>query len=402
MSHVCSRWRNTALSTPFLWSNIDVYSAKYLDCTYHYLTRSKNCPVDLRIDLWQSDKDALPSDAIIPLIDLVNKHATRWRTLLVFAAHRTTTNAILSRMKDLEAPLLERMRIVDDDAVVDPDVFLPPDQAFPSNPRILAGGTPNLIAVHTNNLYYPPPLANVTTLHLRTTSFFSSFEINSQVLSGLAAGPLSTLSIHGNFTGHWYVESVTMPNLRSLWFDNDDALAARFLTTVNLPNLESLWLKCPHYDVINMISGYHPRPSFPALKYLTLQSFDYYSSTKFAQVFPTIEALHFSYCDNFHVSFLKHTLVEDDLARWRDLHTLVFRTTRETYTGKFSKVLNDLVTERRRGNRPIQRVLLDRDALVHLGTANSIRAQTSLEELHPDNFDDPWWIISHTDTRERF
>ncbi|KAG6857186.1 hypothetical protein H0H87_008251 [Tephrocybe sp. NHM501043] len=304
-------------------------------------------------------------------------------------------------MKDLTAPQLEGMRIVDDGAAPDSENFSPPS-TFPLKPQILTGGTPKLAAVHTNNLDYPPPFTNLTTLHLRTSEFSSSHETDNEILSALIACPLlSTLSIHGDWAGDWTKEGVTLSNLRSVWFSGKDTLSAKFLTTVSLPRLESLWLHCPHYHVLNMIIDHYPRPTFPALKYLTLQTFDYYASVKASVVFPTIEALHLAFCNNFHVSFLQQALVEDALARWRNLHTLVFRTTRETYASKFSSVLNEVVIDRHYANRPIKKVLLDRDALSALSTANSVRMHTSLEELQEGNFDDPWWILSHTDTGDR-
>ncbi|KAG6861112.1 hypothetical protein C0995_003841 [Termitomyces sp. Mi166 len=399
MSHVCRRWRDVAFASPLLWKNIDVYSSESFDAVSSYLKRSHNCPVNIRIDIWQSDRNLDPHDgaiSIMPIVDLLNEHATRWKTLLVFAYYRTTTNAILSRIKDLAAPLLERVHVVDDNMQTDLAHVIPFQQTFPTNPLFLLGGAPKLAVLHSNNLEQFPPLANVTTLHLRTSqSFFSSLDIDTHVFLDLATvcPSLSTLSIHSKYVGRWTVNDVAMPNLRSLWFSNSDTLAAKFLTTVRLPNLESLWLDCPHYQAINMIYDHHPRPSFLSLKYLTLQSFDYYASTKFSQVFPTIEALHLAYCNSFHITFLKQTLVED---RWQNLRTLAFRTTRETYAVKFSNILNELVIERHVGGRPILRVLMDSDLLTALTTANSVRTYTSLEELRADNYNDPWWILSHT------
>ncbi|KAG6920200.1 hypothetical protein DXG01_004969 [Tephrocybe rancida] len=308
-------------------------------------------------------------------------------------------------MKDLAAPLLEGVRIVNDKADVDPDDFEPPNQAFALTPRVLTGGAPNLVAVHSNNLDNLPPLVNATTLHLGTNNFFSSFEFNTQILTNLAAACpfLSTLSIHGRYVGTLDVAGVAMPSLRFLWFEsgNTDTLVATFLTKVEMPNLESLWLDCPHNEVINTVRNHHPRPYFPALKYLTLQRFDYFSSSKFAQVFPTIEALHLSFCSGYHVSFLTGALVQDDLSHWQSLRTLVFRTTSERHIKKLSESINQIVTKRESGGRPVQRVLLDRDLLAALSTEKSVRAFTSLEELRADNYDDPWWIVSHTDTRDR-
>ncbi|KAG6850850.1 hypothetical protein H0H93_007468 [Arthromyces matolae] len=402
MSHVCSRWRDAALATPLLWKNIDVYSHRSFDAVSWYLQHSNNCHIDVHIDIWQSIRKMNPHEAtlsVIPTLDLLIQHSARWRSLFVFASYRSTTSAILLHMKDLFTPLLERVSIVDDELEDEQGDSTPSNDSFPLKQRFLSGGAPKLTTLNTNSLDIFPPLHNVVTLHLRTTESFSSFDINADVIANLITQcpALSSLSIHGSFVGHWTVEDITMPNLRCLWFSGD-ILPAKFLTTVKLPGLQSLYLDCPAYQVINMICGHVPQPTFPSLKYLTLQGFDYYSSKKFAQVFSTIEALHLAYCNSFHVTFLKQTLLDDDLSCWQNLRVVAFRTTRETYAPKFSKVLVELVSERHRGGRPIQQVLLDSDLLAALTTRKSVEAYTSVEEMREDNYDDPWWIITHSDT----
>jgi len=407
MSHVCTRWRDIALATPLLWTNIDVYSIDSVDYVTSYLKRSHNCPVDVRFDIWQSDRllDPEAGSRILPLVDIALQHIARWRTLLVFASQKSTTTSILLKMADMAAPLLQRIRIVDDDEDINDDQhIMDTNQALSVKPRIFTGGAPSLHALRVNRLHCLPPFTNVTTLHLHTSTCFSSLEMNTQVLSELSAACpfLSTLSIHGNFRGACLGDKITMPSLRSLWFYNGDTLAAKFLTAVSLPNLETLWLDCPQYQVIQVIATAHPQPTFPALRYLTLQSFDFYASSQFAKAFPTITALHLSYCNSFHVTFLKETLVESEYSRWPHLTTLVFRTTRETHARKLLKTLDEIVAERHDGRNPIRRLLVDKDILATLGPyANSLQEKTTLDLLRPDNFDDPWWLMSHMDTGER-
>ncbi|GLB37730.1 hypothetical protein LshimejAT787_0407810 [Lyophyllum shimeji] len=406
MSHVCSRWRDIALGTPLLWTNIDVFSIDSLECVTSYLKRSQDCPIHVRFDIWDSDRFLEEADAtILPVVDVALQHIARWRTLVVFAYHESTTGAILSKMADAAAPLLQRIRIQNDDNVnIDHDQLIATNLLLSVEPRILTGGAPSLTALRIDSLRRLPPLTNVTTLYFHTSAYFSSLEMNTRVLSELAAACplLSALSINGTFRNARLDDKITMPSLRALSFSNQDNLADKFLTAVSLPNLESLWLDCPQYRVIQVINNAHPRPTFPALKYLTLQSFDFYASSQFAKAFPTISALHLSYCDSFHITFLKETLVEYDFSRWQSLDTLVFRTTRETHAKKFSRTLNEMVAERYESKSPIRRVLVDRDILASLGPhADALRAKTSLGQLQPENFDDPWWLMSNQDTADR-
>ncbi|KAF8070737.1 hypothetical protein FPV67DRAFT_1040719 [Lyophyllum atratum] len=402
MSHVCARWRDIALDTPLLWTMIDIYSTDSLDYVSSYLKRSQSCPSHVRFDIWESDRhlDPAAAAAFMPLVDLVIQHIARWQTLLIFTSHKSTTASILLKMADLAPPLLQRLRIVDDDELISMD----PIEVLSTNPRVFAGGAPSLVALHLNSLYCLPPLINVTTLYLHTSTYFSSYELNTEVLSDLtmACPSLSFLSIHGKLLGPWSGNDITMPSVRSLWFRNrdEDTLSAKFLMTVSLPNLESLWLDCPHFPVIRMLSTSHP--ALPSLKYLTLHHFDFYPSTNFAKVFPTIKALHLSYCNPFNIMFLKETLIEDDYGRWPNLETLVFRTTRETHGKKLARGLDEMVTERFAVNNPIQKVLVDEDIMAVLGPhAESLRGKTNLDVLHPDNFDDPCWLMSHVDTADR-
>ncbi|KAG6828253.1 hypothetical protein H0H92_008641 [Tricholoma furcatifolium] len=391
MSHVCSHWRATALATPLLWRNIDVYSPKSLHCVSRYLERSKNCPIHIRIIWWPIGGLDLKDGAteIIPVIDLLYQHATRWQTFLVSTSYSIITNPILFCMKDLLAPLLEQLHIqVNDDKTNASSL----DPVFPLTPSILIGGAPRLVTLSTNEPRQLPPFKSITTVHLDVSRFQHN---GSDVLSSLvfACPSLSTLSIHGTVSGDWTVVNATMPSIRSLWFSNNDKFAGKFLTTVELPKLGSLGLDCgrAHYQVASMLYYHRPGPpSFPLLKHLTLQSFDYFASEKYAKVFPTISTLHSKFGNSFHLVFLKQVL--EDLENWKNLETLVFEM---PYENQVFNYLNNIVVQRGLGDRPIQRILLNRELLVALPAENTISTHTSLDELRADNYDDPWWIISN-------
>ncbi|KAG5647088.1 hypothetical protein DXG03_001458 [Asterophora parasitica] len=406
MSHVCTYWRDVALGTPLLWNSIDVYSIRSIECVSRYLDRSRNCLLDVRFDIWGSDRflnGEISGAKILPVVDIVVQHIHRWKTLLVLASNSTTTASILSTLAHLEAPSLERIRIVDDGGDID-DEPPSPSGVFQPRPGVFIGGAPRLAAVWVNNLRVLPPLTNVTTLHLHTPSYFSSAELNPSSLKSLTATcpSLSSLSIRGNFRGDWpHGGPVTIPSLRSLWFESGDTLASSFLATVSMPNLVSLWLDCPQYRVIQRIFNSTSRPNFPALKYLTLQGFDFYASTHYAKAFPTITALHLPFCNLFHITFLKETLIENDHSRWPNLDTIVFRSLRDTHAKKFSTVIDDMVRERHNSIHPIRRLLVDKDVLANLYSADSIGARTDLKVLSADSFDDPWWIMSHMDSGDQ-
>ena len=140
VSRVCARWRTVALDTALMWTNIEIYSGLCLDRVSSYLKRSDPCLVDIWFDLWQTDKDNFWDGPgwVDPLIDLIIHHIGRWRRLLVFAYYKSTTKAILSKIAHLEAPMFQRVRVVDEGESSWEEVA-------PWIGPILAGGVPSLI-----------------------------------------------------------------------------------------------------------------------------------------------------------------------------------------------------------------------------------------------------------------
>ncbi|RDB25433.1 hypothetical protein Hypma_007604 [Hypsizygus marmoreus] len=412
ISHVCARWRAVALDTPLLWTDIDIYSIRSLERVACYLERSAPCPVNVRFDIWQLEKQTTGyATAILPILDSTITHIARWRTFLVFAYYQRTSSAILSKIANLSAPILERLRVVDD-GIGSIEALHDALNNGESNgvECILAGGAPKLASLSMSSIVYLPLLASVTTLHLHSSPHSFAFRIDFSLMSDLAkACPrLTNLSIHGYFYG--YEESawpapgsyqVDMPSLCSLWFINDDSLPVRILTSISMPKLKSLWLDCPHnavsHNLVDFVSGHPLHPFLPSLKHLTLQGFDFYPCALYAKAFPSITALHLPYCSTFHLPFLKGALNENDVAWW-NLDTLVFRTKRDTHAKKFSKNLEEIVFERAQRGNPIKRVLLDHDMFSTLYETDTLLVNTRVEELSPTNYDDPWWIMVHEDT----
>lgn len=405
VSHVCKHWREVALSTPLLWTDIGIYSIRCIDRVSSYFQRSDRCPVDLWFDVWQADKKIGHPGWLDPIIDVAVRDVTRWRTLLVFAHRKSTTNSLLSKIAELTAPMLQRIRLVDDGEESGESVV-------PWDGGILAGGAPNLLSVQMDRASFLPLLANVTTLHLRSTSV-PTFKLNSAVVSALAevCHSLSVLSIHGCFNGggsEWTVNSppkVTMKSLRCFWFSSntEDTSAAYFLMFVSLPQLTSLWLDLAYYHlpVLHLLCCHPFRPVFPSLKYLTLQSFDFYPILQAAKLFPDIAAIHFAYCQVFHLPFIK-AIISENRPYWRHLDTIVLRTARDTHAKKVSRILRDLVAQRLQLQVPIKRVLLDKDMLQNLSNVESIRAFTEVTQLHATNFEDPLWIMAQHARDDKF
>ena len=87
LSLVCTAWRDIACSTPDLWNVISMRlrsleSASILQHTEDFLRRSGCLPLILEIKTHKDeDLSKFPSAVFYPLIDALNLHSHRWRTL---------------------------------------------------------------------------------------------------------------------------------------------------------------------------------------------------------------------------------------------------------------------------------------------------------------------------------
>ncbi|KDQ25842.1 hypothetical protein PLEOSDRAFT_1046088 [Pleurotus ostreatus PC15] len=143
-SHVCSKWRSVALSTPSLWTTINIcpYDSPFDRCRA-YIERSGGLPLNLDIDLTleeyqvdiEGDEDrGVVVDDIDLILDIICPHSKRWRSIAVAATHYKSLHRVLVRFDTLPpAPLLEELQLqhlAEED--LDPDaVFNPPSLKLP-------------------------------------------------------------------------------------------------------------------------------------------------------------------------------------------------------------------------------------------------------------------------------
>jgi len=144
VSHVCKHWREVALGTPALWSEIDLETGRHAVQSHRrasaYLIRSKGYPLSICIDVNECDPDDASfysgrSDYQSPdtnvqlqeAVDLLLLHIGRWRKFKLVAEDYLYFHTVLSRLSTAPpAPLLEYLELHHFDEDLEPNYLLFP------------------------------------------------------------------------------------------------------------------------------------------------------------------------------------------------------------------------------------------------------------------------------------
>lgn len=128
VSHVCKHWREVALETPTLWSDIDLETGTHAAHSYSrasaYLSRSKMHPLSICIDVEEEDNGSDDSDhccdqspttmhaQLQQFMDLLIPHTSRWRKFKLVAEDYLYFHTVLNRLSDAPpASLLEDLEL---------------------------------------------------------------------------------------------------------------------------------------------------------------------------------------------------------------------------------------------------------------------------------------------------
>ena len=133
VSHVCRRWRQTALATPSLWSKITFTPKVPSAQNRTFLERSRNSPLELFLHFaMQDERTAYTYYSVTDdgddgdderikgktgrylkrALDLTIPHASRWRALHARASREAHMDYLLNRLEPLPgAPLLQTLEL---------------------------------------------------------------------------------------------------------------------------------------------------------------------------------------------------------------------------------------------------------------------------------------------------
>ncbi|KAF8593150.1 hypothetical protein BDV93DRAFT_529988 [Ceratobasidium sp. AG-I] len=86
IASVCSYWRDTAISTPSLWSYIDFDRMCHVELVHIWLERARNCPLDITT---QRCFDFLPRDDLGSSFPLLYSKISNVRSMFLRSAGKT-------------------------------------------------------------------------------------------------------------------------------------------------------------------------------------------------------------------------------------------------------------------------------------------------------------------------
>ncbi|KAF9039193.1 hypothetical protein BJ165DRAFT_1317348, partial [Panaeolus papilionaceus] len=237
-SRVCkiTRWlRDIALSTPSLWSVIQVSPSNIADAMELlplYLERSREYPLDIQLDsFWSQDATDILMEKLIP-------HSKRWRRL-----HITSMNdRIFSFVQDVPVPILEHLSL--SHFSNERRVALPTPMLGDEQPRLTSLSLHN---VDIDNLGLP--LQDLQSLQIRGYGIWPNFAKLSAMISGstrlqnlvLHVKPATVLTqLSGTNNIHHRDMVLTLPELKTLqvhtseWFTSE---LASFVRVFSCPKL---------------------------------------------------------------------------------------------------------------------------------------------------------------------
>ncbi|KAF9810052.1 hypothetical protein IEO21_07134 [Rhodonia placenta] len=288
VSHVCSRWRNIALNTPKLWTQINLSRLIIYNKVGSYLERSQNSPVDisLRLSLFGLNDLRSPvygksaiSSYIVQVVhgvwQLISEHISHWRSFILETINPQVMEAFIGLFNGCSpAPMLERLELVDRSEI----------RSFyktrkPLRVNIFSGETPKISTIAMSGVYFDWPQKSRTQNLISLTLLHHEFATGPryQVLARILRGSpnLKTLTL-SDFTpaGDPDEEALELPSECSpdvppscaamLWSQSlvelaiegmAPELATELVGRLALPNLTRLKIDVPEcYDCTDILT----------------------------------------------------------------------------------------------------------------------------------------------------
>jgi hypothetical protein len=260
VSSVSHRWRNVALQTPRLWTDLQIIVSKPVDNLVDlYLHRSKNCLLDItfkqaplcypEVNLGHGGGRNNFTRQLGTLVP----HVARWRMFVIENIRVGCLETALFLLSDLSAPALEILRV----NCSDPS---------PALIAMFSGGAPLLSSLESRGTYILPPCDNIKSLKIGPCFRLLTRKQLVQMLL-----PMRSLNHISLPSGAVYDDSfhapIALPSVLSLDLDLTSC-SVGILRFLDLPAVESLTVYGSTDEAIAAFA--HHRQSHPAVRILKI------------------------------------------------------------------------------------------------------------------------------------
>jgi hypothetical protein len=380
VSSVSRRWRNVALQTPLLWTDLTINVMQLTHDLYNlYLSRSKICLLDITLDSFHSEKQATQDtpDCAQRLLDQLISHVGRWRKFIV---RRGFIGSQPSALSHLCAPALETLVL--DFCTHQPEI------------ELFSGGAPRLSSVELIGAKCRPPLGAVKYLTLFRSSYRSplSYDQLSRFIEPTRS--LTRLSIDAKIAqdveNHPPIELPSVLVLYILFHRGDtDCNTLRIL---DFSAVKSLTIDGDIDVVIGALTRNHR--VYPHVQSLTLAHNSEYNDTEntpamaldFISLLPAVRDVVFQGTNPCTILDVLHNRKSTDEVLWSDLSaiTVVAAGRGQSYANKNQiwACIVKVVENRVQLGQPISRIKLSFEIVGRGGQRQKqwLREQTALTE----------------------
>ncbi|GAB1518633.1 hypothetical protein RhiTH_001696 [Rhizoctonia solani] len=272
-SHVCSHWRDVAISTLKLWNFIHIFGLPN-EYTALYIARAGNTLLDVLVDMFKlvpfpnfPYNSSLSTKPTIKILQFLTRHgagANRWRSLLVrfpesdllpmFIGYLNNNSPAYLRLLHFECASWSFNQTDDTDQLILADDLEDIVRINPSH-FLLGSSFPRLrvleLASFSGSFIFPPQWASLLTT-LRVLSITPSSPYSTGLTGLLRSNPqLESLSLQSgdfyrpNIQDHSTIQPVLLSALRSLYISAVDnaTWVIHVLSTIKAPNLTQLTIQ---------------------------------------------------------------------------------------------------------------------------------------------------------------
>ena len=349
VSSVSRRWRDVALQTPQLWTDllINVSKSTAGDMLDLYLSRSKSCFLDIAfIQKDRINNLGFDTKNFADCLEQLIPYATHWRQfVLEDVMLKGKEPHFFKSLVGLHAPALERMVI----------------NLRNGNASVLnvLSAAPLLSSMELRGVYVVPPSNTVTSLKLQSGRGSLSYTEFSRLISPMQS--LTHLSMDANLAGISNRANAAGPRIKlhsvlSLDLDVSYNPSIGVLHFLDLPALESLVIRGATVDIVEGFISH--RQSYLSLRSLTLSSYgDDQVGTiqvrKFTRLFPNVRDFAMDDKDTaFLFAFCK---AQTDELIWPQLSVITLKLERSAF--RLKEIIR-LAENRATLGHPISRIML--------------------------------------------